>query len=81
METRKIGHMRYIFIVSDATGKTCTRVVNAALRQFKTTDAKMEIVTFVRTRAQIDELIDRVAFEDLYGSCLNDASIRIRRNS
>lgn len=53
--------MRYIFIVSDATGKTCTRVVNAALRQFKTTDAKMEIVTFVRTREQIDELIDRVA--------------------
>jgi [pyruvate, water dikinase]-phosphate phosphotransferase / [pyruvate, water dikinase] kinase len=61
METRKMGHMRYIFIVSDATGKTCTRVVNAALRQFKTTDAKMEIVTFVRTRQQIDELIDRVA--------------------
>ena len=53
--------MRYIFIVSDATGKTCTRVVNAALRQFKTTNAKMEIVTFVRTRQQIDELIDRVA--------------------
>jgi len=54
-------HMRYIFIVSDATGKTCTRVVNAALRQFKTTDAKLEIVNFIRTREQIDELIDRVA--------------------
>jgi len=53
--------MRYIFIVSDATGKTCTRVVNAALRQFKTTEAKMEIVNFIRTREQIDELIDRVA--------------------
>ena len=53
--------MRYIFIVSDATGKTCTRVVNAALRQFKTTEAKLEIVNFVRTREQIDELIDRVA--------------------
>jgi regulator of PEP synthase PpsR (kinase-PPPase family) len=61
METRKIGTMRYIFIVSDATGKTCTRVVNAALRQFKTTEAKMEIVNFIRTREQIDELIDRVA--------------------
>lgn len=56
-----MGHMRYIFIVSDATGKTCTRVVNAALRQFKTTEAKLEIVNFVRTREQIDELIDRVA--------------------
>jgi regulator of PEP synthase PpsR (kinase-PPPase family) len=54
-------HMRYIFIVSDATGKTCTRVVNAALRQFKTTEAKLEIVNFVRTREQIDELINRVA--------------------
>jgi regulator of PEP synthase PpsR (kinase-PPPase family) len=61
METRKMRTMRYIFIVSDATGKTCTRVVNAALRQFKTTEAKMEIVNFIRTREQIDELIDRVA--------------------
>jgi regulator of PEP synthase PpsR (kinase-PPPase family) len=61
METRKMGNMRYIFIVSDATGKTCTRVVNAALRQFKTTEAKMEIANFIRTLEQIDELIDRVA--------------------
>lgn len=56
-----MGTMRYIFIVSDATGKTCTRVVNAALRQFKTTEAKLEIVNFIRTDEQIDELIDRVA--------------------
>lgn len=56
-----MGNMRYIFIVSDATGKTCTRVVNAALRQFKTTEAKLEIVNFVRTQEQIDVLIDRVA--------------------
>ncbi len=56
-----MGNMRYIFIVSDATGKTCTRVVNAALRQFRTTEAKLEIVNFVRTREQIDALIDRVA--------------------
>lgn len=56
-----MGNMRYIFIVSDATGKTCTRVVNAALRQFKTTEAKLEIVNFIRTREQIDKLIDRVA--------------------
>lgn len=56
-----MGNMRYIFIVSDATGKTCTRVVNAALRQFRTTEAKLEIVNFVRTQEQIDALIDRVA--------------------
>ena len=53
--------MRYIFIVSDATGKTCTRVVNAALRQFRTTEAKLEIVNFIRTQEQINALIDRVA--------------------
>jgi regulator of PEP synthase PpsR (kinase-PPPase family) len=61
MENRKMGKKRYIFIVSDATGKTCTRVVNAALRQFKTTEAVLEIANFVRTREQIDDLIDRVA--------------------
>ncbi|UCH93248.1 MAG: kinase/pyrophosphorylase [Candidatus Aminicenantes bacterium] len=61
METRIVESKRYIFIVSDATGKTCTRVVNAALRQFKTTEAKLEIVNFIRTNEQIDELIDRVA--------------------
>jgi len=56
-----MGNMRYIFIVSDATGKTCTRVVNAALRQFRTTEAKLEIVNFIRTQEQINALIDRVA--------------------
>jgi regulator of PEP synthase PpsR (kinase-PPPase family) len=61
MNARKMVTKRYIFIVSDATGKTCTRVVNAALRQFKTTEAKLEIANFIRTPEQIDELIDRVA--------------------
>jgi [pyruvate, water dikinase]-phosphate phosphotransferase / [pyruvate, water dikinase] kinase len=61
MEHRKMGKKRFIFVVSDATGKTCTRVVHAALRQFKATEVVMEITNFVRTTEQIDELIDRVA--------------------
>jgi len=61
MKTRKMGKRRFIFIVSDATGKTCTRVVNAALRQFKTTEAVLEIANFIHTTEQIDELINRVA--------------------
>lgn len=52
---------RYIFIVSDATGKTCTRVVNAALRQFKTTIVEKKIITFVRTPGQIKEVIMEAA--------------------
>jgi regulator of PEP synthase PpsR (kinase-PPPase family) len=63
-ENNKKGNRRYIFIVSDATGKTCLRVVYAALRQFKTTEAVMETVSFVRTMDQIDTLIDRVAGVD-----------------
>jgi [pyruvate, water dikinase]-phosphate phosphotransferase / [pyruvate, water dikinase] kinase len=61
MENRKMGKKRFVFVVSDATGKTCTRVVHAALRQFKTTEVVMEIANFIRTNEQIDELIDRVA--------------------
>ncbi len=61
METRIMGTKRFIFIVYDATGKTCTSVVHAALRQFKTTEAVLEIANFIRTNEQIDELIDRVA--------------------
>ena len=60
-ENHTKGNKRYIFIVSDATGKTCMRVVYAALRQFKTTEAVVETVSFVRTIEQIDALINRAA--------------------
>ncbi len=60
-ENHKKENKRYIFIVSDATGKTCMRVAYAALRQFKTTEAVVETVSFVRTIEQIDALINRVA--------------------
>lgn len=61
METRQKGNKRYIFIVSDATGKTATRIVNAAMRQFKTTEAVLEIESFIRTDNQIDALFDKAA--------------------
>lgn len=63
-ENNKKENKRYIFIVSDATGKTCMRVAYAALRQFKTTEAVVETVSFVRTIEQIDALFDRVAQVD-----------------
>ncbi len=61
MESRQTANKRYIFIVSDATGKTATRVVNAAMRQFRTTQAVLEIESFVRTEEQIDALFDKAA--------------------
>jgi len=63
-ENNKRENKRYIFIVSDATGKTCMRVVYAALRQFKTTEAVVETRSFVSTIEEIDALVDEVARVD-----------------
>lgn len=52
---------RYIFIVSDATGQTCQRVVNAALRQFKTTQVVKKRVSYVQTIPQIEDIIHEAA--------------------
>jgi len=48
-------------MVSDATGETCNRVVSAALRQFKTTEAVLETIPKVLTPEQIDEVIHKAA--------------------
>jgi regulator of PEP synthase PpsR (kinase-PPPase family) len=61
METRKKGTKRFIFMVSDATGETCNRVVSAALRQFKTTEAVLERIPKVLTPEQIDNVIQKAA--------------------
>lgn len=55
------GRKRYIFIVSDATGQTCQRVVNAALRQFKTTEVVKKRISNVRTISQIEDIIHEAA--------------------
>jgi regulator of PEP synthase PpsR (kinase-PPPase family) len=48
-------------MLSDATGNTCNRVVSAALRQFKTTEAILETIPNVRTAEQIDEVVHKAA--------------------
>jgi regulator of PEP synthase PpsR (kinase-PPPase family) len=55
---------RYIFIVSDATGQTCQRVVDAALSQFKTTEVRIEIIPNIRSIPQIEDLMRKAAGVD-----------------
>lgn len=49
---------RHIFIVSDATGKTCELVVKAALTQFETSQAVLHRMRYVRNEAQVHKVID-----------------------
>jgi regulator of PEP synthase PpsR (kinase-PPPase family) len=62
--TKKRGRKRHIFIVSDASGQTGERVVDAALRQFKTTEVVKKVVPLVRSLPQIQEVIDEAASVD-----------------
>ncbi|MCX6578719.1 MAG: kinase/pyrophosphorylase [Candidatus Aminicenantes bacterium] len=64
MENVKNGHKRHIFIVSDATGQTAERVVDAALRQFKTTEVIKKVIPHVRLTKKIQEVIDEAAGVD-----------------
>ncbi len=50
---------RYVFAVSDATGKTCETVVLAALSQFKTTQIVLETFSNIRTPEQVQEIFRR----------------------
>ncbi|MFC2155630.1 pyruvate, water dikinase regulatory protein [Acidobacteriota bacterium] len=50
-------YKRYIFAVSDASGKTSRMVVNAALSQFKTTEVVMKTISNVLTIEQIEDII------------------------
>lgn len=64
MENIKSGRKRHIFIVSDASGQTAERVVDAALRQFKTTEVVKKVIPHVRTQNKIQEVIDEAAEVD-----------------
>lgn len=55
---------RYVFAISDATGKTCEIVINAALSQFKTTRIILKTISNVRTLEQIDEIIQKAVAVD-----------------
>jgi regulator of PEP synthase PpsR (kinase-PPPase family) len=48
---------RYIFAVSDATGKTCETVVQAALTQFSTTQIILETFSNVRTLKKVHDIL------------------------
>ena len=61
---RKRGRKRHIFIVSDASGQTGERVVDAALRQFKTTEVVKKVVPHVLSLPQIQDVIDEAAGVD-----------------
>ncbi|MCP4213333.1 MAG: kinase/pyrophosphorylase [bacterium] len=66
MENSNNGHerKRYVFLVSDATGKTCWRVVNAALKQFKATEVVKKNYANVRSLARIEEIMSEAASKD-----------------
>ncbi len=61
---KKNGRKRYIFVVSDASGQTGERVVDAGLRQFKTTEVVKKVVPHVRSLPQIQQVIDEAASVD-----------------
>jgi hypothetical protein len=50
---------RYVFAISDATGKTCETVVLAALSQFKTTQIVLETFSNIRTLQQVQDILLR----------------------
>jgi regulator of PEP synthase PpsR (kinase-PPPase family) len=62
MKTENVKkNMRYIFMVSDSSGKTVNRLVRVALRQFKTTEVVPETVPYVLTPEQIQDVVHRAS--------------------
>ena len=61
---RDSAEPRKIFIVSDATGDTAETVVKAALMQFDTQGATIELFPRVRRESQIEEIVERAADEE-----------------
>ena len=59
MENAVKEYKRYVFAVSDATGRTCETVVLAALSQFKATQIVLETFSNIRTLQQVQDLFVR----------------------
>lgn len=55
---------RYVFAISDATGKTCETVVQAALSQFKATRLILQTISNVRTLKQINDVVQKAMSVD-----------------
>lgn len=52
------SYQRYVYAISDATGKTCETVVQAALSQFTTTQIILKTISNVRSLKQINEVVE-----------------------
>ncbi len=52
------SYQRYVYAISDATGKTCETVVQAALSQFKTTRIILKTISNVRSLKQINKVVE-----------------------
>ena len=57
-------YKRYVFAISDATGKTCETVVQAALSQFKNTRIILQTISNVRTLKQINDVVQQALAVD-----------------
>jgi regulator of PEP synthase PpsR (kinase-PPPase family) len=64
MENSSKPYQRFVFAISDATGKTCETVVQAALSQFKNTRIILQTISNVRSLEQINEIIEKAAAVD-----------------
>ena len=64
MEESSKSFKRYVFAISDATGKTCETVVQAALSQFKTTRLILQTISNVRTLKQINDVVQKAVSVD-----------------
>lgn len=59
MENGNKEGIRCVYAVSDATGKTCETVVQAALSQFKTTQVILEVHSNIRTLDQVEKIFQK----------------------
>lgn len=53
-----------VYLVSDATGETVNNLARACLAQFDGVDFNMQVWPLVRTRAQVDEVLEAIGIED-----------------
>ncbi|MCK4943615.1 MAG: kinase/pyrophosphorylase, partial [Candidatus Aminicenantes bacterium] len=58
------SYQRYVYAISDATGKTCETVVQAALSQFKTTRIILKTISNVRSLKQINKVVEMAVAVD-----------------
>jgi hypothetical protein len=58
------SYQRYVYAISDATGKTCETVVQAALSQFTTTRIILKTISNVRSLKQINKVVEMAVAVD-----------------